>query len=253
MYSQKFSLIQTHAASHAAVIAVVIDDRADVIHVTNGSMAACIYDTHDMKVALITSRFVIIIYASHTIAATISHIGDKINHITVANVPNHATIAGIASQSVPTTVTNQAIDQAINIMLPKSSGFSVARDTKLAMTGCTTASNCWKAGAKAPPIASCISPNVSESICCCHSIVFPNASACHPTFSIKAPMISCLLAVSDTSIPYSLRIFWFPASAIVTTFVADHISICFATDRSAANVANFCASVCDFVTCKSLA
>ena len=113
MYSQKFSLIQTHAASHAAVIAVVIDDRADVIHVTNGSMAACIYDTHDMKVALITSRFVIIIYASHTIAATISHIGDKINHITVANVPNHATIAGIASQSVVCEILNNKKEMTV--------------------------------------------------------------------------------------------------------------------------------------------
>lgn len=141
-YVPNVSVIHCRVASHAIVKPCVIDDRVSVIHVTNGSIIPYKYSTADVTASFITSQFVTTTYASHAIAATNNHIGEKIIQNTVAKAPNHAMIAGIARPSVPTTVTNQAIDQAINMILPKSSGFSVARDTKLAITGCTTASNC---------------------------------------------------------------------------------------------------------------
>lgn len=243
MYSQKFSLIRTHAASHAAVMEAVIDDRADEIHEINGSSTHWIYATPFVKAALIVSQFVITIYASHTIAATISHIGDKTNHIIVANVPNQATITGIASPNTHATVTNQAIAPPIHITQATMSAFSFAQAVNDDISGCTIDNNCNIAGAKAPPIDSCTSQNVSAIILFCHSSVLPKVSACHHTVSINAPKTSSLVALSDNSILYSLSIFWLPAIAIVTALVADHISICLATDKSAASVAAFCAIV----------
>ncbi len=177
IYSQKFSLIQTHAASHAAVMPCVIAVHAHVIHVTNGSIAHHMKSIADVIAALIVSRFVTTIYASHAIAATTNHIGEIRKARTVPTVVIPATIAGIANPSVPTTATNQAIDPAINMILPNNSGFSVAQVVNAMITGCTVDSNCWKAGANAPPTASCRSPNDSANIADCPATVFQNSFA----------------------------------------------------------------------------
>lgn len=252
-YVPKVSLIHCRAASHAIVNHCVIDDRTSVIQVANGSMMPYKYSIAHVTASLITSQFVTTTYASHAIAAITNHTGETINQITVANVPNQATILGIANHNTPIALTNHAIAPPIPITQATISGFSFAHAANDNNKGCTTDNNCVKAGAKAPPTASCKSPNVSLKIALCHSTVFQNAAACPPTFSINAAMTSCLVAVSDTSIPYSLSIFWLPASAIVTIFVADHMSICFATDRSAANEASFVASVWSLVICNSFA
>lgn len=252
-YVPNVSVIHCRAASHAIVNHCVIDDRVSVIHVTNGSITDLIYAIPFVNASFIVSQFAIINVANVATIAIIIHTGQVIAIIATFIAANHATIDGIASHKIPITLTSPATAQPIHIIQAKISGFSFAHDAKANRTGCTVDNNIWKAGANAPPIASCKSPNDSLKIADCPATVSPNAFACHPTFSINAPIISCLLAVSDTSIPYSFNIFWLPASAIVTTFVADHISICFATDRSAANVASFVASVLSLVICKSLA
>lgn len=124
----------------------------------------------EFTVSLIPHQFLYHAAASNQIAASTSASGDINAHTPV-------TIAGSINHSVQIAATSPAIAPLTSSIFDTSSGFFVAQSVIFSMIGCILESSCDNAGTSAHHIASCISPNVSLRIACCHCIVFQKAVA----------------------------------------------------------------------------
>jgi hypothetical protein len=131
---------------------IVIHSVCRYVH--NAQISIFIASTPSRNHCLIWSRLDITIVTNTAIKAISIVIGHHtaINasfttHNAVLTAHIQATIDGIASHNHHKTVTNQAIHQANNIMLPSNSGFFSAQAVNLSINGITVSLRLFKAGA----------------------------------------------------------------------------------------------------------